>query len=212
LHAYHYEDIVDATNAGRAVITWSFGSPSSSPSTYYWHTWYKPYLYRIVALGAVLLSVLCLIGIFGTLDGVGSNSSPFFLITHPNDVSGVNLCIFIFITLSYSTLVVLWSVLQMRVAGIIELLPYQSTSPLSMSLNCRVCISLAPALAFFYLGWIYENGVKHGGWEEGVEGGNAGEGEKNKIYTAFSSFYDIGLIPFIGMRYNELYYIYYRDR
>ena len=44
-----------------------------------------------------------------------------------------------------------------------ELVPYKTT-PESLSFNVRMVARLAAPLAFFYLGWISENGIKDGPW------------------------------------------------
>ena len=50
-----------------------------------------------------------------------------------------------------------------RLAGFMELVPYKTT-PESLSFNVRMVARLAAPLAFFYLGWISENGIKDGPW------------------------------------------------
>ena len=44
-----------------------------------------------------------------------------------------------------------------------ELVPYKTT-PESLSFNVRMVARLAAPLAFFYLGWLSENGIKDGSW------------------------------------------------
>ena len=44
-----------------------------------------------------------------------------------------------------------------------ELVPYKTT-PESLSFNVRMVARLAAPLAFFYLGWLSENGIKDGPW------------------------------------------------
>lgn len=85
-----------------------------------------------------------------------------------------------------------------------ELLPGQTT-PSSLSVNARVCATLSSPLAFFYLGWIYENGLRSGGWTEGANGSTVGEGSKNNIFTAFSKFYQIDIIPVMKGGFNTIF-------
>ena len=83
-----------------------------------------------------------------------------------------------------------WSIFQMRIADMMELLPGQKTAPNSLSVNARVCAKFAAPLCFFYLGWIFENGTKTGVWTEGMDG-------STKL-TAFARFYQIQVIPVVG--------------
>ena len=46
-----------------------------------------------------------------------------------------------------------------------ELVPYKTT-PESLSFNVRMVARLAAPLAFFYLGWLSENGIKEGSWTD----------------------------------------------
>lgn len=52
-----------------------------------------------------------------------------------------------------------------RLAGFMELVPYKTT-PESLSFNVRMVARLAAPLAFFYLGWLSENGIKPGDWSD----------------------------------------------
>jgi hypothetical protein len=52
-----------------------------------------------------------------------------------------------------------------RLAGFMELVPYKTT-PESLSFNVRMVARLAAPLAFFYLGWLSENGIKEGTWTD----------------------------------------------
>ena len=79
-----------------------------------------------------------------------------------------------------------------------ELLPAQRTCANSLSVNSRACAKLSAPVAFFYLGWIFENGIKRGPWTEGADGGEVGEGDDNTIVTAFAKFYQIDVIPIMG--------------
>ena len=55
------------------------------------------------------------------------------------------------------------SYISLRLAGFMELVPYKTT-PESLSFNVRMVARLAAPLAFFYLGWLSENGIKDGPW------------------------------------------------
>lgn len=195
-NAYYYEDILEAMNdksSGEKIIKWSL-APPSSPWDYNWHVTYKPLLFRLSALMAAVFSVFSYLGIIGTMHGVGPGVSVYFLAVHDDRSSASGICVFVLVTLCHTIFTIVWSVFQMKISNLMELLPGQTT-PSSLSVNARVCANLSSPLAFFYLGWIYENGLRKGPWTEGVEGGTAGEGAKNKLFTAFSKFYQIDIIP-----------------
>jgi hypothetical protein len=159
-----------------------------------WHVVYLPILFRIAAVLAAILSLFSYLGIIGTMSGVGPSVSVYFLAAHDDRSSGSGICVFVLITLWYAVSVVIWSLFQMKIANFMELLPGQ-TMPTSLSVNARVCATLASPTAFFYLGWIFENGLKDGPWTKGAKDGTAGEGKDNRFYSSFSQFYQIDVIP-----------------
>jgi hypothetical protein len=197
-NAYYYEDVLEAmatkpSSGDERVIKWSL-APPSTPWEYNWHVTYKPLLFRLLALLAAILSVFSYLGIIGTMNGVGPGVSVYFLAIHNDSSSASGICVFVLATLCHAIFTIIWSVFQMKISNLMELLPGQTT-PSSLSVNARVCANLSSPLAFFYLGWIYENGLRTGSWTEGADGGSVGEGSKNKIFTAFSKFYQIDIIP-----------------
>jgi hypothetical protein len=155
-------------------------------------------MFRVCSVVAAVLTVFSYLGIIGTMHGVGPSVSVYSIAVHSDGASGGGICVFVLLTLSYSTFVVLWSVFQMRVANMMELLPAQRTTANSLSVNSRVCAKLSAPMAFFYLGWIFENGLKRGSWTDGANGGDAGDGDDNTIVTAFARFYQIDVIPVMG--------------
>jgi hypothetical protein len=197
-NAYYFEDVLEAMSnkaapASERVIKWSL-APPSTPWQYNWHVTYKPLLFRLSALFAAVLSVFSYLGIIGTMNGVGPSVSVYFLAVHDDDSSASGICVFVLATLSHVIFTIIWSVFQMKISNLMELLPGQTT-PSSLSVNARVCANLSSPLAFFYLGWIYENGLRTGSWTDGAKGGTVGEGPNNQIFTAFSKFYQIDIIP-----------------
>jgi hypothetical protein len=194
-NAYYYEDILEAMGdkSGEKSIKWSLAPPSSAWD-YNWHVTYKPLLFRLSALLAAAFSVFSYLGIIGTMNGVGPGVSVYFLAVHDDRGSASGICVFVLVTLCHAIFTIIWSVFQMKISNLMELLPGQTT-PSSLSVNARACANLSSPLAFFYLGWIYENGLRNGGWTEGAKGGTAGEGSKNELFTAFSKFYQIDIIP-----------------
>lgn len=193
-NAYYYEDILEAmNNKSEKIIKWSLAPPSTEWD-YSWHITIKPLLFRIAAIFAAALSIFSYLGIIGTMNGVGPGVSVYFLAVHDDRSSASGICVFVLFTLFHAVFTIVWSVFQMKISNLMELLPGQTT-PSSLSVNARVCANLSSPLAFFYLGWIYENGLRRGSWTEGADGGTAGEGSKNEIFTAFSKFYQIDIIP-----------------
>jgi hypothetical protein len=71
--------------------------------------------------------------------------------------------LFILFSLGYATYVSFWALFQIRLAGFMELVPFKTT-PESLSFNVRMVARLSAPLAFFYLGWIAENGLDDGSW------------------------------------------------
>ena len=143
---------------------------------------------------ALCFKILCV----GTMHGVGPSVSVYSIAVHSSSASGGGICVFVLFTLSYATFVIVWSVFQMRIADMMELLPAQRTCANSLSVNSRVCAKLSAPVAFFYLGWIFENGIKRGPWTDGADGGDVGDGDDNTIVTAFAKFYQIDVIPVMG--------------
>jgi len=207
-NAYYYEDIIEAMgkskSGGTETIKWSF-APESSTAGYKWHVFYKPLMYRVLAIVSAVLSVFSYLGIIGTMSGVGQSVSVYSKAVHADDTSGGGIVVFVLFTLGYAAFVIVWSVFQMKIANMMELLPAQRTTANSLSVNSRACIRLSAPLAFFYLGWIFENGVRQGSWMNGAEGGEAGDGDDNRILTAFTKFYQIDVIPVMGGSFNTLF-------
>lgn len=207
--AYYFEDIIDAvgrTDCNPKQIKWSF-APESTPNEYTWHVIVKPAFFRVSAVVSAVLTVFSFLGIIGTMHGVGPAVSVYSIAVHSSSSSGGGICVFVLLTLSYTTFVIMWSVFQMRIANMMELLPAQRTSANSLSVNSRACCKLSAPLAFFYLGWIFENGIKRGPWTDGAEGGDVGDGDDNTIVTAFANFYQIDVIPVMGMTFSHSFIV-----
>jgi hypothetical protein len=197
--AYYYDDLVEATKRTDGIkrIKWSF-APESTEWEYTWHILVVPVLYRCLSVVCAMLSLFSYLGVIGTMNGVGPGVSVYFLAVHDSSSSGSGICVFILLTLGYVAYVTMWSLFQMRLSGFMELLPGQLTTAKSLSTNSRVVSSLSTPLGFFYLGWIFENGVRTGSWTEGSPDGTAGDGDDNTIMSAFSKFYQINVIPIMG--------------
>lgn len=207
VYAYHLEDIIEARNSGRKTIRWSF-APESTEREYMFYVYYKPILYRVTAVLCAVLSVFSYLGVIGSMSGVSRDVSIYGIAVHSNQTSGAGILVFVLITLGYAAYVTMWALFQMRIANMMELLPDQHTTANSLSVNSRACVRLATPLAFFYLGWIYENGVKEGAWEDSSitkTDDASGESSTEKLVTAFSKFYQIQVIPIMGDSFNTFF-------
>ena len=162
--AYLLEDLCETKKQGRTLIFWSLKNKESTKFEYLWFMVLKPIVYKIFAIMFVMLSLFSILGVICSMVGVPNETSPYFLATHNSETGGA-IVVFIWFSLGYTTYVTLWSLFQIKIAGFVELVPYR-TSPESLSFNTRMCLRLAAPLAFFYLGWIAENGLKFGPWVE----------------------------------------------
>ena len=105
-----------------------------------------------------------------------------------------------------------------------ELFPGQCTTPTSLSVNSRICAKFSYPLVFFYLGWIFENGVRTGSWTDSstytdcyydlvnnitnttcdfVSDPNPAKFET--LSSCFSQFYKIEVIPIMGDSFNTVF-------
>ena len=168
LLAYKLEDIVAAKNAnggkGSEVIRWTLSDSDSTRNEYWWHSKIKPLLLKVAAVIFCFLSLFSFLGVICSMAGVSGNVSVYYLAVHNSQASTGGVAIFVLITLGYVTYITTWSLFQIRLAGFMELVPYRTT-PESLSFNVRMIARLAAPLAFFYLGWINENGIKTGSWQ-----------------------------------------------
>jgi hypothetical protein len=193
LLAYHLEDLVKAMEnptygggggggeedqnninfsaSARPVIHWSLTDSDSTPEEYNWHIKTKPILLKLAAFVCLSLSILSFLGVVCSMEGVDNAVSPYFLIVHAPHGNPIGIGIFIFISFSYTVYITIWAIFEIRLGSAYELVPFQST-PEAVSFNVRMVARLAPPLAFFYLGWISENGIRSGPWahNEGYNG------------------------------------------
>ena len=163
--AYTLEDIVAAKNdPGANTIHWSLYDSDSTPQQYNWHIKTKPMLLKAGAIFAGILSVFSFLGVVCSMGGVENEVSVYFLAVHDTEhANRGGIALFILITLGYTVAITTWALFQMRIAGAMELQPGRTT-PMSLSFNVRMNARLAAPLAFFYLGWMAENGIKAGPW------------------------------------------------
>lgn len=208
LKAYYYEDLLDSMsrNDGVKRIKWSFG-PESTERGYNFHVYVRPMLFRIAAILCMCMSIFSFLGVLGTMDGVGKSISVYATAIHDDNSSSIGICLFVMFTLLYPAYVTMWSIFQMKIARVMELLPGRRTTAPSLSVNSRAVIRLSTPLVFFYLGWVFENGVKEGEWLDGTAGGTVGDDDRgmNRIMMSFAQFYQVQVIPVMGGSFNTLF-------
>lgn len=164
--AYNLEDIVAAKNdMGANTIKWSLLDKESTEWEYKWYIKYKPILLKVASIACFVLSLFSFLGVVCSMQGVDNGVSVYFRAVHGSDdyVNRGGIALFILVTLGYTVYMTTWALFQMKIAGMMELVPYRTT-PLSLSFNVRMNARLAAPLAFFYLGWLSENGIKAGPW------------------------------------------------
>lgn len=91
---------------------------------------------------------------------------------------------------------------------------FARTTPESLSFNARMVARLAAPLAFFYLGWISENGLTSGDWTENqvayvnVYNGTEIIGQEPHsvpMLSAFSNFYQLQSVPIIKSTFGTIF-------
>lgn len=197
--AYTLEDIVAAKNdPSRNTIYWSLYDKESTTREYNWHIKYRPIYLKVCSVVFFVLSVFSFLGVVCSMQGVNNEVSVYYLATH-NTESGSRggIALFILITLGYTTFITTWALFQMKIAYCMELVPNRTT-PVSLSFNVRMNARLAAPLAFFYLGWISENGIKQGSWTENNGGG---------YYYNETMYYNDSSTNFTAIPYNVTKYM-----
>ena len=129
-------------------------------------------LYKLLALFFAACSVLSFLGVICSMEGVDTTVSVYFSLVHDANSTPGGIAVFVLLSLSYAMYVSFWSLFQIRLAGMMVLIP-RTTTPEALSFNVRMIGRLAAPLAFFYLGWLSENGLKDGQWTSSNIGGDA---------------------------------------
>jgi hypothetical protein len=164
LLTYTLEDLIAAKNNPDAhVIHWSLTDKDSTRWEYFYQIRLKPFLLKIAAIACAALSILSLLGVICSMTGVSNGVSPYFLAIHRDNITPAGICIFIFVTFAYTINITTWALFEMKLGAAMELVPGRTT-PEALSFNIRNVARLAAPLAFFYLGWISENGIRTGSW------------------------------------------------
>jgi len=225
---YYLDDVCNAKIRSDNIrrIKWSF-KPEGNEWEYKMHTKYYPLSLKVMSIICLSLSLFCYLGIIGSMTGHKSHVSPFSLAIHDNGSSSVGIAVLALLTMGYTCYVTMWSVFQMRIADMMELQPNQQTYPKSLSVSCRACSRLATPVAFYYLGWVFENGVEAGDWmnvasvidlpassntstlsfsSSSLSSATASNTTiSTEATTAFSQFYQIQVVPFLGDAFNTAF-------
>lgn len=217
LIAYTSEDIAKAKKGNSKSIAWSFRHEPGGAIEYYWFTIVRPILLRLCSLGCFVLTLLSFLGIIGSFKGVNYNASAYFVTVHDPTTTPVSIVIFILITFGYMSSVTFWAMFQIKLSGSLEMVAFRTT-PESLSFNARLVARLAAPLAFFYLGFIAENGTQNGDWVDSVVITNVTtvtiinslnvtsySAESTEMISSFASFYQIQVVPGMGDAFNTFY-------
>ena len=198
LLAYYLEDVVDAMKRDDGIkkIKWSVEGRDSNLWEYEWHVHYRPLLFKSGCFFCSLLSLFSFLGVVGSMDGVDFNVSVYYKATHDSKATPAGITLFLFITLGYSTYITYWALFQVKMAGLLELQPHRTT-PESLSFNVRMTANLSAPLAFFFLGWIAENGLAQGAWTANKVG--------VFMPSSFSHFYQLQSVPVIKKTFGTLF-------
>lgn len=184
--AYFLEDVISSIDSGSGSIKWSFKKESSN-SEYIWYTKLQPIVCKFFGIFFGIVSLFSYLGVLGSINGKLLNGSVYNVIVHSNNTSGAGIVIFTMLTLGYLCYVAMFSLFEMKISGIMELVGNNGTWVGNMSFHSRFVARFIAPLCFFYLGFIGENGII---------------GQSN---TAFSKFYQIQVIPVIGNEFNVVF-------
>ena len=193
--SFYLQDILDSRDRDVQKIKWSFGMGESTHKEWLWHVKFKPIFYKLASLVSWIMSFFVWFGLIGVISGYNSGISVFSIVVHTDGASMGGITVFVLLTLGYIAYTTMWSLFQMRIANMMDIVPDQQTTPKSLSFNARQTAKLSAALVFFYLGIIYESGTVTGGWMK----------DKNDeiLKTGFSRFYGtIEVMPFLGDSFN----------
>jgi len=212
LLAYHLEDLMDAKKRntpgepgfdGVQRVNWSLTARTSTTFEYQWHLNYRPWLLRFMAGLWALLSIFSFIGVVGSFNGVNVESTPYFQAVHNSGASTGSIVMFVFVTFGYTVYITFWSLFQMRLGGLMELVPGETT-PLSLSFNARMIARLAAPLVFFYLGWLAENGCTTQNPEWTYNQAPAGS-DPIEMTSSFADFYQLQQVAFIRRSFGTIF-------
>mmetsp|Transcript_6631 Transcript_6631/g.11152 ORF Transcript_6631/g.11152 Transcript_6631/m.11152 type:complete len:947 (+) Transcript_6631:145-2985(+) len=202
IRAYMLEDMVLARDAvpPRDTIHWSLPDKASTIWEYNWYLKYKPWLLMIASIACMVLSVFSFLGVVCSMHGVSNSVSVYFQAVHSDNGPEFGIVLFILVTLGYTAYIMTWALFQIKVVGSMELVPHRTT-PSALSFNVRMNARLAAPLAFFYLGWLSENGIKKGSWLYN----DAPAGQQIFMPSSFSDFYQLQSVGIIKSTFGTIF-------
>jgi len=164
-------------------------SPSEKKKLYRYYFVYRKFFFRSISICFWIMSALFLAAYIGVMFGYDNSMSLFTMIVHDEKMHIANVTVFCLVMLGYFTLVVFWSLSQIRVIGAVE--GGKRTTPAALSQNARFICKLVPPIVFSFFGLIFENGLVKGEWVNdscGIE-----------TDTAYARLFDdMTLVPLFG--------------
>jgi len=209
LAAYELEDIINARDRnttgnrepvydGIKAINWSLTGKPSSEYEYDWQITRRPILLKVVAVCFSCLSIFSFIGVMCSMNFIPPKYSVYNNAVESKSATQGGIVIFILFTLGYVVYVTMWSLFQLKFAGLMDLVPGRTT-PDSLSFNVRMVSKLAAPLVFFYLGWIFENGLADTSSARQFNLGGI------RMPSAFSHFYQLQDVKIIKQTFGTLF-------
>lgn len=196
------EDIIETIVNNKNEINWTI-EPKYKINKFiecYYYTKINHILYKVLSILSFATSLFSFLGVFGSIKGIPVETSVYFLVLHDDNATGTGIVIFTLLTLGYTFFVAMWALYEMKITGIMELVKNNGSWPISMSFHSRMVARLVPPLVYFYLSWIHENQNIGGNFEKNTKG--------ELIYTAFSKFYQIQVVPILGNSFTTFFPIF----
>lgn len=142
---------------GVQKIQWSFGKPESSVWMWKWHVEYKPWVFKFLALCAAVMSSTILLGELSMMSGQDNHASAWSEAVHSDTEHVGAIVMSTMVPLTFEVFLVMWALFQMRITGMMVIVPKQQTSPKSMSFAARRLVGMAPPLVYNHLGIVFES-------------------------------------------------------
>lgn len=197
--AWALEDIINTIENNSTEIYWTVEPKYkiNKKIEHYYYTKVHHILCKFLSVLFFICSLFSFLGVFGSISGMPSETSVYFIILHNSNLNGIDIVIFTLLTLGYTFYVAMWALYEIKITGIMELVGNNGTWPISMSFHARMVARLVAPLIFFYLGLIRENQNIGGNFEKNING--------LPIYTAFSKFYQIQVVPILGNSFSTFF-------
>jgi hypothetical protein len=160
-------------------IKWSFGRTDSTHWEWVWHCRVKIWFFRFLSIAAAVMSgksgttrnahsthkqprpstraATIVFGELGMMTGKPSPMSAWATAVHGKDLHTFGIMLYTFIPVSYEIFICCWALMQMRIAGMMVLVPFNKTSPKSLSFAARRLVGMAPPLVYNHLGMVFES-------------------------------------------------------